>query len=141
LSPTVSKHGISALVQVSSLQQFFFHVVEHGFKSYLMDKLIGLCFEFLPHLHAVAFELPRRFPYMFSSGRMETAMANYSSPRTLQLRQLGAHNLGSIPEHISLPKLQVIKNIPGWGCGANRFFFLKIWTNCYPSTIEVMTTK
>jgi hypothetical protein len=110
LAQTVSKHGISALVQVSSLQEFLFGTnkdYNDRRQAKAVKVLIGLCFEFLPHLHAVAFKVPATSSDCENSSvLMASAMSLVRSQRTLQLRQLAVPYLSSIPEHVSLPELQ-----------------------------------
>jgi len=98
----VTKQGISALRHLSSLQEFLFsRSREH---SDLVHQ-IGVCLELLPHLHAVAF-IP--MPNSLLERDITCALSRIQRPCTLQLRHLLLVTMDNIPEHVSLPEVQVL---------------------------------
>jgi hypothetical protein len=125
LSEKVSREGISALGRLKSLEQFFFFNHRHrqilisiglqqDYRNYWhktdrnYQHHIGLCFEFLPHLHAVA--INPLYLDMCLGSQMYEALANVRSPCTLQLRHLellGLYNISRLKVH--LPELKVLR--------------------------------
>jgi hypothetical protein len=110
LSDTVSREGISALGRLKTLQQFVFF--NHGHRAEDRNvHLIGLCFELLPHLHAVAIK-PLTLQDKTMSEQMGQALANVRFPCTLQLRHLEVLNLNAIQSsrrYVHLPELELLR--------------------------------
>jgi hypothetical protein len=110
LSDKVSREGISALGRLKSLQQFLFFNHGHQQAEDRNVHHIGLCFELLPHLHAVAIK-PLTLDKSMSE-KMGQALTNVCSPCTLQLRHLDVLNLDVIQSSrrcVHLPELEVLR--------------------------------
>jgi hypothetical protein len=103
LSDKVSRRGISALRKLKSLLEFFFYYHQRDAK--ITVQQMGLCFKWLPHLHAVAFKLTPHSYYKKFSKQAGQALSEMKCPGTLQLRHLSVRN---IPQHVQLPELQML---------------------------------
>jgi hypothetical protein len=104
LSDKVSRRGISALRKLKSLLEFFFYY--HQREAKITVQQMGLCFKWLPHLHAVAFKLTPHSYYKKFSKQAGQALSEIQCPGTLQLRHLSTRN---IPRHVQLPELEVLQ--------------------------------
>jgi hypothetical protein len=107
LSGGVSQQGVSALVKLNLLREFFF---EHRLNLHWISVL-GWCFKELLQLHAVGqkpdkfVEDQRRFARLNSSAL--SSISSFSSPCTLNLRWLAVSRL-RILMHVMLPELEVL---------------------------------
>jgi hypothetical protein len=108
LSSKVSKKGFVSLSKLTKLQEFVF-IYDDPINE-LNQKLLRMCFTFLPHLHVAAYRPVSFFSeLMMDLGAVTTfALRAITTPCTLQLRQLVLTCNILVPENIALPELSAL---------------------------------
>jgi hypothetical protein len=105
------KVRIAALCKLTALEEFLFNEDEdeelpESAANVSMERMRH-CLLKLPNLHAALYKNPKLQSLPSLGTLTERALININGPCMLQLRQLVLGSIGSLPEQIALPKLQV----------------------------------
>jgi hypothetical protein len=104
LSETVTSRGISALRQLTSLEEFIYDV------DIWNSSLLASTYRLLPHLHVAAIK-PEPI-YTSKTGTLSDvcsiALEEIRSRCTLHLHHLALPNLYQLPRHVALPEVRVL---------------------------------